>query len=183
MFLNRCFFICFVLGPFTEALFLFVCFHQFHWGLGGQVKEWSSSNCHAGNQSPFYISVLCRPFQHWFWALAKRLLGNGYKQKLKKCLLCKVVLSWYWQSFYHHLTEPELVSWKMVSPNIRPRESAIRKARRTEHFKEGMLKAMNSAERLSKRRIGKFIIFRGTELLVQLNKNHFISKMGTWNKV
>lgn len=36
---------------------------------------------------------------------------------------------------------------------IRLRESAARKARNTEHFKGGMLTALNSAERLSKRKM------------------------------
>ena len=92
------------------------------------------------------------------------------------------------------MNEAELVSWGMVSPQrerlqlcqtsqIRPREGGVRKPRRTEHFKAGMLKAVNSAETSNKRRSGRFIIFGGTKFIVHLHKGHFISEMEIRDRV
>lgn len=120
------------------------------------------------------------------------------KLKLEKCLLWEACpplilavplppLEWTWTS----LLEDGESTWRQRSwlsqlsqtTHIRPRESAARKARRTEHCKAKMLKALNSAQRLIKRRIGKCILFRGSEVLVHLNKSHFISEMGTRDRV
>lgn len=77
---------------------------------------------------------------------------------------------------------PQLCQVSQTS-QIRPREGGVRKPRRTEHFKAGMLKAVNSAETSNKRRIGRFIIFGGTKFIVHLNKDHLISEMEMKDRV
>lgn len=49
--------------------------------------------------------------------------------------------------------ESTWIAWSEAfqTTQSRPRESAVRKARKTEHFKAGMLKAPNSTEKLTER--------------------------------
>lgn len=46
-----------------------------------------------------------------------------------------------------------------------------------EHVRAGMLKAVNPAETVNERWIGRVVLFEGSEIIVHLNKDHFISEM------
>lgn len=67
-------------------------------------------------------------------------------------------------------------------PHRLGQENGVRKARRTEDFMAEMLKTVNSAEILSKRRAGRFIKSGGTKIIIHLNKDHFMSEMVTRDK-
>ena len=79
-----------------------------------------------------------------------------------------------------------LGGWKHREASARPgvpdltdqaKKGGIRRDRRTEHVRSGMLKAVNPAETANKRCIGRFILFEGTKIIVHLNKDHFISEI------
>lgn len=72
--------------------------------------------------------------------------------------------------------KPPLSPVSQTSQN-RSREHSFRRARGI--FQDGDSKALVSAEGSRKRRIGKYIMFRDIKVIVHLNKDQFISGMGT----